>query len=164
MYDNGIKVVAVGKIGDIFANQAITESYVSHNNYDAMIDIKNIQNNLDYGFVFINLVDTDMLFGHRNDVVGYANSLEETDRFLSEFVDNMKEDDILIVTGDHGNDPTTPSTDHSREFTPLVIYGKNIKSNVNLGTLNGFGNIGEFIEDYFLSKKSKIGELVWKKQ
>ena len=163
LYNSGVKVVAVGKIGDIFAQQAITESYVSHNNKDAFEDIKKIQNNLDNGFVFINLVDTDMLFGHRNDVAGYANSLEETDSFLSNFVSKMKDDDILIITGDHGNDPTTPSTDHSREFTPILVYGKPVKQDVNLGILNGFGNIGEFVEDYFLDKKSKIGELVWKK-
>lgn len=163
LFDSGINVFAVGKIGDIFANQAITKSYVSHNNQDAMKDIVNIQKNIDEGFVFINLVDTDMLFGHRNDVVGYANSLEETDRFLCDFVENMKKDDILIVTGDHGNDPTTPSTDHSREYVPLLIFGERIKQNTNLGILDGFGNIGQFVEEYFLDKKSKLGELVWKK-
>lgn len=162
LYDAGIKVVSVGKISEIFANQAITEKYVNHNNKDAMDASRNIQQNLDEGFVFINFVDTDMLYGHRNDVVGYAKSLEETDKFITEFVQNMKDDDILIVTGDHGNDPTTPSTDHSREYAPIVIYGKMVKQNVNLGTLDGFDNIGKFIEDYFLNKSSKVGELVWK--
>ena len=122
-----------------------------------------IQSELDSGFVFINFVDTDMLFGHRNDVAGYANSLEQTDNFLSEFIKNMKDDDVIMITGDHGNDPTTPSTDHSREFTPLVIYGKNIKPNVNLGILNGFANVGEFVESYLMDKRSDIGDLIIKK-
>ena len=122
-----------------------------------------IQNKLESGFVFINLVDTDMLYGHRNDVKGYANCLEETDRYLTKFIEKMTPDDVLIVTGDHGNDPTTSSTDHSREFTPLVVYGQNVKPNVNLGTLNGFNNVGKLIEDYFFKKTSDIGEKVWKK-
>ena len=163
LYDNGIKVVTVGKISEIFANKAITQQYANHNNKDAMIASNLIQSELDSGFVFINFVDTDMLYGHRNDVNGYASCLEEADSFLNQFIKNMKTDDILMVTGDHGNDPTTPSTDHSREFVPLVIYGNKIKQNVNLGTLNGFDNIGKFIEDYFLNKASIIGEKVWKK-
>ncbi len=163
LFDAGINVYTVGKISEIFANQAITKKFVNHNNKDAIAASFEIQKTLNSGFVFVNLVDTDMLYGHRNDVKGYANSLEETDKFLSKFIDNMKSDDIIIVTGDHGNDPTTPSTDHSREFVPLIIYGKNIKSNINLSTITGFNNIGEFIEDYFLDKKSYIGELLWKK-
>ena len=163
LYDAGINVVSVGKISEIFANKAITKMYVNHNNQYAINASFEIQKTLESGFVFVNLVDTDMLYGHRNDVEGYAKSLEETDNFLGKFINNLKKDDIVIVTGDHGNDPTTPSTDHSREFVPLIIYGDSIKSNVNLGILTGFNNIGEFIEDYFLEKKSYIGELLWKK-
>lgn len=163
LFDNGVKVVSVGKISEIFADQAITEKYLNHNNQDAMKASFDIEEKLDDGFVFINFVDTDMLFGHRNDVKGYANSLEETDEFLSKFIAKMKDDDVLMLTGDHGNDPTTPSTDHSREFAPLVVYGKNIKQGVNFGTLNGFDNIGQFIEDYFLGTKSSLGDLIWNK-
>ena len=163
LFDADIKVVSVGKISEVFADRAITEKYLNHNNKDAMEATIKVQKELDEGFVFINFVDTDMLYGHRNDVKGYANSLEETDAFLGRFIQNMRDDDLLIFTGDHGNDPTTQSTDHSREFVPIVIYGKNIKSNVNLGTLNGFDNIGKFIEDYFLNKQSIIGDYVWKK-
>ncbi len=163
LFDAGIDIVSVGKISEIFADQAITKKYLNHNNKDAMKATLEIQKELDSGFVFINFVDTDMLYGHRNDVKGYANSLEETDEFLKKFIENMKDDDILMLTGDHGNDPTTPSTDHSREFAPLVIYGKNVKQNVNLGTLDGFDNIGKFVEDYFLDKKSLIGDYIWKK-
>lgn len=162
LYDNNINVVSVGKISEIFAEQAITQKYLNHNNFDSIKATLEIEKTLNSGFVFINFVDTDMLFGHRNDVVGYANSLEESDKFVAEFIKHMRPNDILIVTGDHGNDPTTPSTDHSREFTPVVIYGDNIKNGVNLGTLDGFDNIGQFIEQYFLGTPSKIGELVLK--
>lgn len=162
LFDNNVNVVSVGKISEIFADQAITKKYLNHNNKDALVATTQIQNELESGFVFINLVDTDMLFGHRNDINGYAGSLEQTDKYLAEFIDKMKDDDILMVTGDHGNDPTTPSTDHSREFTPLLIYGKKVRENVNLGVLDGFDNVGKFIEDYLLDKKSNIGEKVWK--
>ena len=163
LYDSGVKVVTVGKISEIFANQDITEKYVNHNNKESLIATSTIQSQLDSGFVFINLVDTDMLFGHRNDVEGYAKSLEETDKFLSKFIKQMKPDDILIVTGDHGNDPTTPSTDHSREFVPLLVYGKKLPQGKNFGTLDGFNQIGEFVEEYFMeNKKSKIGDILWR--
>ena len=104
-----------------------------------------------------------MLYGHRNNVPGYAKSLEDTDQFLSKFIPEMKPDDVLMLTGDHGNDPTTPLTDHSREFTPILIYGKNVNQNVNLGILNGFYNIGQLVEEYLLGKPTEIGEKVWKK-
>ena len=164
MYDAGINIFTVGKISEIFANQAITKSYVNHNNFDAWQVTMQLEKEDNQGFVFVNLVDTDMLYGHRNNVAGYAKSLEQTDKFIGEFIKKMKEDDILILTGDHGNDPTTESTDHSREFAPLVIVGKKIESGINLGTLNGFSNIGEFIEEYLTgTKKSTIGEKLWKK-
>ena len=163
LYDAKIDVVAVGKINDIFAGQAITKKYENHNNKDAFEATKAIQNQLESGFVFINLVDTDMLYGHRNDAGGYANCLEDADNHFTDFINNMRSDDIFILTGDHGNDPTTISTDHSREFVPVVIYGQNVKQGVNLGTITGFNQIGEFIESYFLDKTSLIGEKVWKK-
>lgn len=156
-------VIAVGKISDIFAGKSISQNYPSHNNKDALNSTQEILNKHFEGLCFINLVDTDMLYGHRNDVSGYAKSLEDTDQFLSKFLPEMKPDDVLMLTGDHGNDPTTPSTDHSREFTPILIYGKNVKQNVNLNILNGFYNIGQLIEDYLLGKPAEIGEKIWKK-
>ncbi len=156
-------VIAVGKISDIFAGKSISQNYPSHNNKDALNSTQEILNKHFEGLCFINLVDTDMLYGHRNDVSGYAKSLEDTDQFLSKFLPKMKPDDVLMLTGDHGNDPTTPSTDHSREFTPILIYGKNVKQNVNLGILNGFYNIGQLIEEYLLGKPAEIGEKIWKK-
>ncbi|MGN1212746.1 MAG: phosphopentomutase [Christensenellales bacterium] len=164
LFDAKKDVIAVGKISDIFAHQSITKDYPSHNNSDALKDVDKISK-LDFeGLVFINLVDTDMLYGHRNDYVGYAQCLENTDNYLSKFITKLNDDDILIVTGDHGNDPTTTSSDHSREYTPILIYGKNIKPNVNLGTVTGFNEIGNFIEDYLLNNtNSLIGEKIWKK-
>lgn len=156
-------VIAVGKISDIFAGKSISQNYPSHNNKDALNSTQEILNKHFEGLCFINLVDTDMLYGHRNDVSGYAKSLEDTDQFLSKFLPEMKPDDVLMLTGDHGNDPTTPSTDHSREFTPILIYGKNVKQNVNLGILNGFYNIGQLIEEYLIGKPAEIGEKIWKK-
>ena len=156
-------VIAVGKISDIFAGKSFSQNYQSHNNKDALNSTQEILNKHFEGLCFINLVDTDMLYGHRNNVPGYAKSLEDTDQFLSKFIPEMKPDDVLMLTGDHGNDPTTPLTDHSREFTPILIYGKNVNQNVNLGILNGFYNIGQLVEEYLLGKPTEIGEKVWKK-
>jgi phosphopentomutase len=100
------------------------------------------------GLCFLNLVDFDMLYGHRNDVKGYASALSYFDEKLSDIIKKMRDDDVLIITADHGCDPTTASTDHSREYTPMVIYGENIKSGINLGTKKGFGNIGATVLDY----------------
>lgn len=162
LYDAGIPVISVGKISEIFADKAITKSYLNHNNTDAINTSLRLLNEDFNGFVFVNMVDTDMLYGHRNNVVGYGKSLEQTDLFLSNFIANMKDDDAFIVTGDHGNDPTTPSTDHSREFVPILIYGKKIKP-IDLGILNGFNQIGLFVEDYLQDgNKSDIGEKLWK--
>ena len=90
-----------------------------------------------------------MLYGHRNNYKGYADALLEFDNVLPEIINNLQDDDILIVTADHGCDPTTPSTDHSREYVPLLVYGKNLTGNINLGTLNGFNTISNSILDYF---------------
>lgn len=164
LYDVNIPVIAVGKISEIFAGRAITKSYLNHNNADAIKISLELEKEDNYGFVFVNLVDTDMLYGHRNNVEGYAKSIEQTDKFLGEFIPKMKSEDILIVTGDHGNDPTTLSTDHSREFTPFLCHGNCVKSGVNLGTIDGFNQIGLFVEDYLLNKNNSIiGEKIWKK-
>ena len=163
LHSSGIKVYTVGKISEIFAHQSIFKDYLNHNNKDAITACFRLLNEMDSGFAFVNFVDTDMLYGHRNDVLGYAKSLEQTDVFLGEFISHMQENDILIITGDHGNDPTTLSTDHSREFTPLLIYGKNLPHGKNFGTLNGFFQIGEYVEEYLLdNRKSKIGDVLWR--
>lgn len=163
LFDNKIPVYAVGKIGELFSFKAITKSFAMHNNIDAMNVSKQLLSEQNFGFLFVNFVDTDMLFGHRNNTNGYAKCLENIDSFLGEFIDNMQDDDILIVTGDHGNDPTTPSTDHSREFVPVLIFGKNLPNGINMGTLDGFYQIGSFIEEYLLkNQKSIIGDRLWR--
>lgn len=164
LIDADKRVFAVGKIFDIFAGRGITDNFASHNNVDALKDVDKIADKDFDGLVFINLVDTDMLYGHRNDFVGYANCLKNFDEYLQNFLNNkLKNDDVLMIVGDHGNDPTTTSTDHSREFTPMLVYGKNVKSNTELGTVDGFDVVGKLIEEYLLNKtKSQIGEKIWK--
>ena len=101
------------------------------------------------GLCFVNLVDFDMKYGHRNDVAGYAAAATEFDEFLTSFLPNMREEDVLLITADHGCDPATPSTDHSREYTPMLICGKGIKSGVNLGTRASFSDISATVLEYF---------------
>ena len=164
LVDAGKSVFAVGKIFDIFAGKGITDNFSSHNNADALDDVNLIANKNFEGLVFINLVDTDMLYGHRNDFDGYAKCLKNFDYYLNEFlISKLSNDDVVIIVGDHGNDPTTVSTDHSREFTPMVVFGKNVKSNIDLGTIDGFDIVGKLVEEYLLNKaKSQTGEKIWK--
>ena len=146
---NGFDVLSVGKIIDIFAEKGITEYVRTVDNEDG------INETLEYmdwdinGLVFTNLVDFDMVYGHRNDPEGYAKALSYFDSRLPEIIDKLNDDDILMITADHGCDPVTPSTDHSREYIPLVVYGKKLKHGVNLGTRDTFADIGATILDYF---------------
>ena len=147
---NGFDVVCIGKLEDIFCNRGITESYHSKNNQEGIKEILKHTARRDInGLLFANLNDTDMLYGHRNDVQGYANALLEFDKALPKIIKKLAKDDVLMITGDHGCDPTTPSTDHSREYTPLLIYGKNIKQNTNFGTITGFDCICKAVLDTF---------------
>ena len=107
------------------------------------------------GLIFTNLVDFDMLYGHRNNIEGYARALEDFDSFLPEIIENLKQDDILIITADHGCDPSTPSTDHSREYVPIIAYGKNLKQNVNIGIRKTYADISATILD-LLNVKSTL--------
>ena len=144
----GKDVIAVGKIQDIFVGKGITEHVYTSGNAEG------IERTLEYldkdfeGLCFINLVDYDMLYGHRRDVDGYAKALAYFDEKLPEIQAHMKPDDILMITADHGCDPTTPSTDHSREYTPLLVYGKHVKEGVDLGVRKSFADIGQTISDY----------------
>ena len=151
---NGILTIGVGKIGDIFSNLGLSESYGAHTNlavFEKTFElIKSVEKN---AFIFVNLVDTDMLYGHRNDVIGYANCLKAIDGNVKNMISKLDDDDILMISGDHGNDPTTKSTDHSREWVPLLIYGKTIKPH-NLGSIYGFDYIGNFIKSKLLNDKN----------
>lgn len=147
---NGKDVVCIGKIEDIFCYRGITESYHSRNNQEGIQEILKASARRDInGLVFANLNDTDSLYGHRNNPEGYANALKEFDDILPKIMDNLDNEDILMITADHGCDPVTPSTDHSREYTPLLVYGKNLTGNKNLGTLVGFNNISKTILNLF---------------
>ena len=146
---NGFDVLSVGKIIDIFAEKGITEFVRTANNEEG---IERTLENLDKdfnGLSFTNLVDFDMQYGHRNDAPGYAKALSYFESRLPEMLEKLRDDDILMITADHGCDPVTPSTDHSREYIPLVIYGKKLKKGVNLDTRSSFADIGATILDYF---------------
>ena len=153
----GLDTIAVGKISDIFAGAGITESTPTHSNSEGMKEALALADRDFRGLCFINLVDFDMLYGHRNDVDGYARAASEFDVFLPSFISKMKEDDLLIITADHGCDPATESTDHSREYVPLLMLGKKIKAQ-SLGTLNGFSHIAATVCDLLNVKYSAEGE------
>lgn len=157
MKDAGLDVLAVGKIYDIFAGAGITDSVRTKGNADGLQKTLRYMEQDFNGLCFVNLVDYDMLYGHRNDVDGYAKALTEFDEFLPEILGKLWEDDILMITADHGCDPATPSTDHSRECTPLVIYGQHVKENTNLGTLESFADIGASVMEYFGIEKKIAG-------
>lgn len=146
---SGKEVYAIGKIEDIFANKGITRAKHTKNNHEGIEATIEAIKEESSGLVFTNLVDFDMLYGHRNDVVGYGNALKYFDDKLVEIKSLLKEDDVLVITADHGCDPTTPSTDHSREYIPLLFYGNSIKSNNNFGTLDTYACIGKTILDMF---------------
>lgn len=165
--ENKFDVVSVGKIIDIFAGKGITEFTRTKNNENGIEVLKDIIKNKDFnGLCFVNLVDFDMLWGHRNDIEGYAKGLTYFDKQLPEIISNLQDDDILMITADHGCDPGyLKSTDHSREYIPWIIYGKNIKNGKNLGTLPTFSDIGATILDYFgIDKKiegnSRLSEIL----
>lgn len=153
----GMEVVGVGKIWDIFAGQGITKSFHTQGNMDGIDKTLEAMDILERGLVFTNLVDYDMLYGHRNDPEGYAKALEDFDMRLPEILSKLGENDVLIITADHGCDPTTESTDHSREYVPILIYGEKIKPGVNLGTLNSFSDIGQTVADFLGCSSLKNG-------
>lgn len=145
----GKQVIAIGKIEDLFVGRGITKAIHTQGNEDGINKtIEEIKKET-MGLIFTNLVDFDMLYGHRNNVKGYAQALAYFDTRLPEIKQAMKEDDILIITADHGNDPTTPSTNHSREYTPILAYGKQLKENINLGIRDTYADISATILDLF---------------
>lgn len=146
--ESGKDVIAVGKISDIFAGNGVTEKILTKGNEDGINKTLEIMDRDFEGLCFVNLVDFDMLYGHRNNVDGYAEALSFFDKSLEKILKKLRDDDILIITADHGCDPTTASTDHSREYTPMIIYGKNIKNGINLHTRIGFYDTGATVLDY----------------
>jgi phosphopentomutase len=142
-------VVAIGKIEDLFAGRGITHAIHTASDDEGMERVSEQVEALDRGLIFANLVDFDTQYGHRNDVAGYAANLERFDRRLASLLPRLREDDLLIVTADHGNDPTTPSTDHAREYVPLLVTGRRVRTGVDLGTRSTFADIGQTLAELF---------------
>jgi len=148
--EKNLDVVGIGKIGDIYSYQGITKSIKSKSNEDGINELINIaKENLYEGLVFLNLVDFDALFGHRRDPIGYKNALESFDKKLGELIKEMNDDDLLIITADHGNDPTFKGTDHTREYVPVLIYNKNLENPIKLNELKSMADIGMTILNNF---------------
>jgi phosphopentomutase len=144
-----VPVFSVGKILDIFLSRGIGDYEKTKSNADGMAKTIGAINAQDRGLIFVNLVDFDMLFGHRNDVEGYARALEAVDAWIPELLGKLTDSDLLIFTADHGCDPTTPSTDHSREYVPLLTYGRRARAGVNLGTRATLSDIGQTVAENF---------------
>jgi phosphopentomutase len=152
-----IPVIAVGKIEDIFAKQGISTAIHTKSNLEGVSVTLECMKQHTEGIIFTNLVDFDMKWGHRNDYLSYGRGLEEFDNQLPRILEAMTPEDILIITADHGCDPTTKGTDHTREYVPLIVYGHNIKENNNLGTRTSFADIGQTICNLFNMPNLPIG-------
>lgn len=145
----GVAVTSVGKIADVFLGRGITESRKTKSNADGMTQCLDAIRTAGAGLIFVNLVDFDSVYGHRNDVEGYARALEETDSWLPDVQAAVGERDLVILTADHGCDPTTPSTDHSREYVPLLAFGPRVKRGIDLGLRSTLADIGQTVAQIF---------------
>jgi phosphopentomutase len=161
--DEGLDVVCIGKIASIYDSNGVTEDRMAKNNeqsIDQTIDALNADSR---GLIFSNLVDFDMLFGHRRDTEGFARALEHFDSRLRELETAMHDDDLMVITADHGNDPTFPGTDHTREYAPLLVYGKKARAGVDLGKRDSLADIGQTIAENFglklVAGRSFLGEI-----
>lgn len=154
---HGINTIAIGKINDLFNHRGINVSEHTKTNSDGMKALLEYASIVSSSFIFVNLVDFDVYFGHRNDPQGFYNALKEFDNFIPTLLNVMGDNDRLIITSDHGNDPTTPSTDHSREYVPLLYFGKNKKAN-DLGIRKTFSDVGKTVSEYFQIPNELSGE------
>jgi phosphopentomutase len=152
LQERGVEVFTVGKIFDVFLGRGIRDYETTKSNADGMEKTLRAMESLDSGMIFVNLVDFDQLYGHRNDVEGYARALEAVDDWLPSIEARLRLDDLLILTADHGCDPTTASTDHSREYVPLLVYGKQARAGVDLGTRRTLSDIGQTVAENFGTK------------
>lgn len=156
--DGGLDVVAIGKISDIFDGEGVTKAVRTQSNMDGMDKFVEVLKSDFHGMSFLNLVDFDAVYGHRRNPIGYGDALEEFDARLPEVFANMKEDDLLIITADHGNDPTYKGTDHTREYVPLLVYGKNLTGNGELALRETFADLGATVSDNFGVKMPAFGK------
>jgi phosphopentomutase len=154
--ENNITTIGIGKINDLFNYKGIKKQLLTKSNEEGCEQLLKFANETKGSFIFANLVDFDVYFGHRNDPKGFAKKLEEFDQFLPELLNTLDESDGLVITADHGNDPTTPSTDHSREFVPLLFYRKGVAGK-DLGIRKTFSDVGKTVADYFNLKNKLNG-------
>jgi phosphopentomutase len=154
-------VVGIGKIEDLFAGRGLTEAIHTRNNADGLVRLQEQMSLVDRGALLINLVDFDMLWGHRNDPRAYADGLEDFDRGLGEILPLIKGGDLVVISADHGNDPTTPSTDHSREYVPLLAFGPGFKRGIDLGTRSSFADLGATVAEAFGLQGTGQGRSFW---
>jgi phosphopentomutase len=146
---NGHKVTSVGKVSDLFAGRGISASNPTKSDADGIDRVEALMATQERGLIFANLVDFDAVYGHRNDTPGYAANLERFDVRLAGLLPKLRKDDLLVITADHGNDPTTPSTDHSREHVPVLVQGEGVKAGVDLGTRTTFADLGQTLAENF---------------
>jgi phosphopentomutase len=146
---SGHHVAAVGKVSDLFAGQGISSSDPTRSDADGVDKVEALMTSQSSGLIFANLVDFDAQYGHRNDVAGYAANLERFDARLAALLPKLRRDDLLVITADHGNDPTTPSTDHSREHVPILIAGDRVAAGTDLGTRATFADLGQTLAENF---------------
>ncbi len=144
-----IPVVGIGKIDDIFSGRGLSTAIHTRNNDDGMDQTLSVLGQIDTGLIFTNLVDFDMLYGHRNDPIGYTEALKRFDQWLPVFISKMKKGDYLMITADHGNDPLFPGTDHTREYVPLLVYHKGTEIGIDLGDRGSFADLGQTIAEIF---------------
>lgn len=145
----GHQVASVGKIADLFAGRGMTESHPTGSDAEGVDRIEALMATQDRGLIFANLVDFDTLYGHRNDTAGYGANLDRFDARLARLLPKLRPDDLLVITADHGNDPTTPSTDHSREYVPVLLHGARVRGGVDLGTRTTFADLGQTLAEVF---------------
>jgi phosphopentomutase len=158
MKDAGLDVIAIGKISDIYDGEGVTQSLRTISNMDGMDKLVQTLDMDFTGMSFLNLVDFDALYGHRRDPEGYGNALQEYDARLPEVFDKLKDDDLLIITADHGNDPVSPGTDHTREYVPLIVYSKKMAEGKELPIRETFADIGATVADNFKVKMPNFGK------
>ncbi len=145
----GHQVMSVGKISDLFAGRGISRAHPTTSDADGVDTVESLMATVDRGLIFANLVDFDAVYGHRNDTPGYAANLERFDARLAVLLPRLRADDLLVITADHGNDPTTPSTDHSREHVPVLVAGQRVRAGVDLGTRASFADLGQTLAENF---------------
>jgi phosphopentomutase len=146
---HGHPVTAIGKINDLFAGRGVARAIPTKSDDDGMDALSRCLTEAERGLLFVNLVDFDTVYGHRNDVAGYARNLERFDRRLADLLPQLRPDDLLVITADHGNDPATPSTDHSREHVPLLAWGTRVRGGVDLGVRSTFADLGQTLAEVF---------------